>query len=136
MATKKKDTGIARIDAKMSTGATVSFPMQESTRDILNKLQGRAKPSTSFDPNKATTKELEDNHFSGYRLNSFVNQIELWCYGKVLVKRNADLAAKNPGVLAEMHEEAFNTIGSIVQVELLTPQRKKEVPPFRKKDVH
>jgi hypothetical protein len=131
--TKKKDTGIAKVDAKMSTGEIKSFPMQEEIRDILNKLEGRLPGNLGFDPNNATTKELEDNHFSGYRLNVFVNQIELWCNGKILTTRNAQAAAANPGILAEMHEEAFHTVGSIVAVEL---QTQKEQPPFDKKELH
>jgi len=128
MTTKKKDIGIAKVDAKMSTGEVKSFQMDEAVRDALNKLQGRPSSykSHNFDPNKATTKELENNHFSGYRHNVFVNQIELWCYGKVLAKRNAQSAANNPGILAEMHEEAFHTVGSIVAVELELPDQSKE----------
>lgn len=131
----KKDTGIAKVDAKMSTGEVKSFPMDEAVRDALNKLKGRLLGNLGFDPNKATTKELEDNHFSGYRLNEFTNQIELWCNGKILVKRNAQVAAANPGILAEMHEEAFHTIGSIVEVELQTEQTQRQ-PPMKKKELH
>jgi len=123
----KKDTGIAKIDAKMSTGEIKSFPLDEAVRDALNKLQGRPARRLGFDPNNVTTKELEDNHFSGYRLNSFVNRIELWCDGKVLSQRDATRAANNPGILAEMHEEAFHTVGSIVEVDVQLPQTKKDI---------
>lgn len=122
----KKDTGIAKIDAPMSNGSTVSFPMEEAVRDALNKTRGRPRPP-AFDANKATTQELENMKYSGYRINHFTNEMELWIVGKVAVRKNATVVANNPGLLAAMHEEAFATVGSIISIDANEIKREKDI---------
>lgn len=128
----EKDTGIATVDAKMSTGEIKQFRIAEETRDALNKLSQKT-PEKGFDFDNATAKELEDIQFSGFRLNKLSNELELWALGRILSRRNAQLATSNPGIIAQMHEEAFHTVGSIVTVDPVEPATK---PPFNKKEIH
>jgi len=105
--TKKKDTGIAKVDAKMSTGEIKSFPMQEEIRDILNKLEGRLPGNLGFDPNNATTKELEDNHFSGYRLMSLLIKLNYGAMERFLLHEMPKLLLLILGFLRKCMRKHF-----------------------------
>lgn len=105
----KKDDGIARLP----NGVLIP----EEVRDRLVKEYSSPKtPTVKFDPSQATTKDLQDHDFSGYRVNQFTQDLELWCVGKMMVRRK--LIECTPEVMATMHEEAFSTSGTVVQVPL------------------
>lgn len=116
----KPDSGTAIVDAKMSTGEVRKFPISESVRDALNKRPHHTERVKPFDPNTATTNELQNRRYSGFRINHFTNQVELWCLGIVAGQRRLDLVEKNPRLLADLHEEAFSTNGSIITADLDT----------------
>jgi len=116
----KRDAGIAIVDAKMSTGQTKSFKIQEAVRDALNKKaqnrEFKVDVRGSFD--NMTTQELEQHQFSGFRLNHLSNRIELWVLGMIACSERADRAARDPRVLANMHEKVFATKGSIIEMDI------------------
>lgn len=107
-----KDDGIA----KLKNGLLIS----EETRDALLKhnWQEPRNKTVGFDPNQATTRELEDHRFSGFRVNVFTNDVELWCLGRIAVRKNMSEVERDPGVLAAMHEEAFSTTGTVIEVPM------------------
>lgn len=107
---KKKDTGIATL----ANG--VQLP--EATRDLLLKhnWQEPRRKQEGFDPNSCTTAELKEHKFSGFRVNVFTQDLELWCLGDMVTRRRARDCT--PGVVASMHEEAFATAGSIIEFDL------------------
>lgn len=122
----KKDTGIATIKSKDSTGKITEIKIEEAVRDALQKHDFREGPRRKHDPNTLdystmTTAELERNQFSGYRQNDFTAEVELWILGKVATKRKYIEVARNPACLATMHEEAFRTVGSIVTAGIDKP---------------
>ena len=122
---KKRDDGIAKIQAKMSDGSVKEFEMREEIRDALNKkalerkfFQEENRTIPNYD--RMSTQELEACKFSGFRLNEIARRIELWVGGMIACTEPAGKAARNPAVLADMHERAFATIGSLVDVDLRT----------------
>lgn len=102
---RKRDEGIATL----ANGVRIP----EATRDILLKRDWNAgpKPREGLNPDTATTQELEAARFSGFRINEFTQDLELWCLGSIKVKRKTIEAT--PQVIANMHEEAFATAGSL-----------------------
>lgn len=112
----KKDDGIAVL----SNGLLIP----EAIRDELLKHDWSTprNKKEGFDPNNATTKDLELNQFSGYRVNVFTHDLELWCLGQMKVRRRLDDCT--PQVMATMHEEAFMTTGTVISVPAVVKQRK------------
>jgi len=104
---KKKD-----IDFIPNLGLTETRRDQLKKRDWSKPLQ-HAKTSDQY-----TTQDCEQNQFSGIRINKLSNMVEIWCLGKKLLERNYQQVANNPGLLATMHEEAFNTTGTVLEIEL------------------
>lgn len=111
-----KDDGIA----KLPNGLLIP----EALRDQLVK-QDWSKPrrTADFDPNQATTKDLELKRWSGFRVNVFTNEVELWCLGRIATRRN--LQGFTPKDMAEMHEEAFSTTGTVVQVPVQVNRKQR-----------
>lgn len=64
-----------------------------------------------------TTKELEAANFSGFTINEFTNDVELWLLGRMLERETCQRVAANPSLLATMHERAFHTTGTIIEIE-------------------
>lgn len=112
-----KDNGIAKLPNN------VIIP--EELRDALAKHDWTGprnlQDKTGFDPNRATTKELEQHQFSGFRVNAFTGNVELWCVGRMMGSRGCDKVAKDPRVLAELHEEVFQTAGTVIEVPMPAP---------------
>lgn len=134
----KPDTGIAKVDAPMSDGRTVSFPIKEEIRDLLNarphptdqaykerieafKRQQEAE-QRDVDASQYTTAELEANRYSGYRVNHLAGKFEIWCLGHVAASERISRVMKNPGIIADLHEKAFSTNGTVVELDLPTQQ--------------
>ena len=125
----KPDDGIATIPAPMSTGATVNFKMREEIRDALNNLghptdskwkERRAliAKQTGVDAALLSTQQCEEMQYSGYRMNQLKDTFEIWILGRVVESERASRIRANPAVIADMHERAFATVGSIVDVDL------------------
>lgn len=118
----KPDTGIAIIPAPMSDGSTKNFPLKEAVRDAFNKRphpsERKHQENVPVDASRMTTQELEAGNYSGYRVNHLKGTFEIWCIGRVAASERIDRVKKNPGVIADMHERAFSTAGSIVNVDL------------------
>lgn len=125
----KKDTGVAIVPAPMSTGEIKSFPLREEIRDILNKRPhpSDSKPTINIqipvDSSRMTTQELEAGNYSGYRVNHLKGTFEIWVLGRVAVSERASRVQKNPGIIADMHERAFSTTGSVVDVDVVAPNQ-------------
>lgn len=114
-----KDNGIAKLPNN------VIIP--EELRDALAKHDWtgpRNLGKNTFDANCATTKELEEAQWSGFRVNTFTSNVELWCVGRIMGTRKAEDVARNPNVLAELHEEVFQTTGTVVQIPMPIPEQK------------
>lgn len=115
---KKKREDLKK--SKYKDGIVPKIGVSEEVRDQLKKRNWKEKPKLDrADPNNMTTKELEQHRFSGVRNNKFTNQCELWLDGHVRATANADKVAKDPSVLAEMHERVFKTLGSLIDIEPL-----------------
>lgn len=113
----KKDDGIA----KLSNGLLIP----EETRDKLIKHDWSKPRNLGWNPDNATSKELEEKRWSGYRHNVFTNDYELWVVGKIAAKRNFDAVAANPRLMAEMHEEAFATAGTVLEIPVKVSRRQR-----------
>lgn len=130
----KPDIGIAKIDAPMSDGSVKSFEMKEAVRDALNKMphpsdrRKARQEEIPVDASKYTTEELERNRYSGYRLNALKGTFEIWVLGRVAISERASRVQRNPALIADMHERAFATTGSIVEVEIPTYDKDPEAP--------
>jgi hypothetical protein len=116
----KKDDGIA----KLKNGILIP----ESVRDELLKhnWQERRNTQAGYNPNTATTKELEQHGFSGFRVNVFTNDVELWCLGRIGTRRNMGDVERNPSVLASMHEEVFATSGTVIEIPMQIKKGKRK----------
>lgn len=116
MANKRRDKGIVTLPNNVK--------IQEETRDRLAKLVNkdgtptRTTAPSAYNPDNATTEELKEHKFSGYRVNTFTNDVELWCVGKIMVRRNLAIVQNRPQTLMDMHEEAFLTAGSVLMVPM------------------
>lgn len=103
----KKDTGIATL--------INGYRMPEETRDELashdwNQPRNPAIAMSAIE----TTRDLEKKEFSGFRVNAWTGNIELWVLGKVASTRKCESFVKDPSLMATMHEEVFATIGTII----------------------
>lgn len=99
----KPDDGIATL----STGLRI----REELRDQLE-AHDWTKPRNPG--TIQTTDDLVRMEFSGFRVNVFTGDVELWCIGRVAARERCIDVTKNPGLLATMHERAFATVGTIV----------------------
>jgi len=122
---RKKDTGIATIKSTDSKGKTTTIEMQEAVRDAIQAhdwtqgprgLPVSSKQAPNYD--RMTTKELAAAGYNGFRINKLTLQVELWVLGRVRGHRRLQDVAKNPGVLANLHEEVFATTGTVIQVDV------------------
>lgn len=128
---RKKDTGVVTLKNNVK--------ISEETRDRLAKIVDKdghplhTPDKAAFSPDNATTKELEDHQFSGFRVNAFTNDVELWCVGSIMIRRNLDLIRGRPQTLMDMHEEAFLTTGSVMTmpisegVKAITQEQRKDI---------
>lgn len=120
----KKDTGIATIKSKDSKGKVTEFKMEEAVRDALQARDwsGPQKPSLGIssepDWDTMTTNELREHRYSGFRINKLALRVELWVLGRVAGHRRLQDVAKNPAVLANLHEQVFATTGTVLQVDV------------------
>ena len=121
MVKKKKDTGIIP-----------ELGITESKRDELQKRDWThaPEPVKRFNADMATTQELVDARWSGIRVNHLNGMTEIWAAGRMLADEKTDKIAANPSYLANLHERAFSTNGTIVDVGAT---RDKPQPPFNKK---
>lgn len=120
----KKDSGIA----KLHNGVLIP----EELRDRLSKRDWTSKPTTgpAWNPDNATTKELEEHQFSGYRVNIFTQDVELWCVGRLMEKEKLSRIQAKPSLLATMHEKAFQTNGTVLEVDADTfPTKTRRAKP-------
>jgi hypothetical protein len=104
---------------KRDIGRIPELGITEAHRDQLAKRDW-TKPKDR-DPNNTddwTTKDCEEKKYSGYRNNSFTGMIELWVAGVIKVQKRAADVENNPHLVATMHEEAFATVGSIVELDV------------------
>lgn len=83
--------------------------MERSNRPPARQYKG--------DPTQFTTQDCIDQKWSGIRVNKLNGMTELWVAGEKRVENNTQLLAGNPGLLANMYEEAFATWGSLVEVD-------------------
>lgn len=108
----KRDTGIL----KLSSGV----PLTEETRDKLAKIDGpRRKLETPVE--QKTSRELEEEQWSGLRNNPITMQTEIWVLGTMRKKIPTDQLEKSPALLAAAFEEVFATNGSIIEIDAPVP---------------
>ena len=102
----KRDTGIATL----KTGLKI----KEELRDELQRhhWQGpRREPEKEL-----TTVECEREKFSGFRANIILQRMELWVLGRIVDQ--CSLSECTPNRMATMHEKAFATKGTLVDVPM------------------
>lgn len=104
---KKRD-----IDFIPKLGITETRRDQLAKRDWSKRLE-HPEPADNW-----TSAECEEKKFSGIRINKLNGRTEIWCVGMLKVSRNTQQVANNPGLLATMHEEAFATRGTVLEIEL------------------
>lgn len=105
--------------AKKDTGIIPELGITEERRDELAKrdwTKPAAKPEEN--PDNYTTKDCIEKQFSGIRVNKMNGMTEMWVVGQMRSERKTDKVAANPALLADMHEEAFNTVGSIASAAI------------------
>lgn len=106
----KKDTGIAVLKN--------GYKIKEETRDELEKHHWQG-PRTAPDPTNTelwTTSDCKARQFTGFRAVLLTQTVELWILGEVV--DTSLLATFTPERMAEMHEKAFATNGSLVLLPL------------------
>lgn len=104
---RRKDTGI------LPNG------MQESERDRLSKrdwTKPAAKPE--HNPDNWTTADCVKAKFSGIRVNRLNGMTEIWITGEVRARGKTKVVGNNPNLLATMMEEATQTVGSIIEIDV------------------
>lgn len=116
---RKRDTGIATIKSKDSTGRVTEFKMEEAVRDVLAKKDWTQPPDLPTGPNydTMTTSELAAARYSGFRINKLALRVEAWVLGEVRGHRRLQDVVRNPAVLASLHEEVFATLGTVIEIE-------------------
>lgn len=98
--------------------------ISEEQRDLLSKRDWSKPSEHTTHPDNWTTAECREKKFSGFRINAFVMDVELWMVGRVLATRRHRSVTQNPTILAEMMEEACLTNGSIIETDIPdTPMR-------------
>lgn len=110
MVKRTKDDGIATL--------VNGVKLPEGIRDELMKhnWQEPRRKTSGFDPSNSTTAELKEHKFSGFRVNQFTQDLELWLLGDMRARRR--LRDCTPKAVADMHEEVFATSGTILEFEL------------------
>lgn len=109
----------SRFKGKVPDGIIPEIGITEARRDELAKRDfSGPKKRTIHErhPDTLTTKELEETRFSGVRYNHYNNRCEVWVDGRVHASAAADKVARDPTILAEMHERVFMTSGSLVDI--------------------
>jgi len=107
MAKRKKDTGIIP-----------GLGITEERRDQLKKRDWSGPLKHAATSEQYTTQDCINKLFSGIRINKMTNMVEIWCFGEKRVERNYQKVANNPAILATMHEEAFATVGTVLEIEV------------------
>lgn len=107
----KPDAGIARI------GPDGLLPIREELRDHLAKQNYDERIPQRFDPNTATTEDLQRLQFSGIRINTLTGKTEAWMIGKIVGEESTEAIRKNPAVFASFHERCFQTNGTVVMLD-------------------
>lgn len=102
------------------TGIIPNLGITEEKRDSLRKRDWSKRQAHPEPCDNWTTKECEEKKFSGIRLNRLNGDTEIWCVGELRVRRKTQDVGNNPSILATMHEEAFGTVGTILDIELNT----------------
>lgn len=101
------------------TGIIPELGITEEMRDQLRKHDWtKPRPQDASNPDTWTTRECQEKRFSGYRKNDITMMFELWILGRIAVEKPLLKVASNPQLIAEMHEEAFATIGSIAAIDI------------------
>lgn len=103
------------------TGIIPELGITEEMRDSLAKRDW-SKPDPKNDPSLLpanwTTTECERKKFSGIRVNKLNGMTEIWAVGKILKEAQTEWVSKDPARLASMLEEAFQTNGSILEIDV------------------
>lgn len=109
----KKDNGIARLPN--------GILIPEELRDALQRRDfTKAPEAKGFNPDTATTADLKYHGFSGFRVNQFTQDVELWVLGQIRGKRKLADVQRRPETLADLHEEVFLTKGTVIETQILT----------------
>lgn len=104
---------------KRDIGRIPALGITEEKRDQLAKRDWtKPKDRDPNNPDDWTTKDCEIRKYSGFRNNSFTGMIELWVKGVIRVQKRASDVERNPHLVATMHEEAFATVGSVVELDV------------------
>lgn len=92
----------------------------EQERDKLRKRDWskRQRKPEEFSDNW-TTAECEKNKFSGIRINKLNGTVEMWLIGQCKGTRRITEVSNNPSILADLHEEVFGTVGSLIELDLV-----------------
>ena len=103
---------------KRDIGRIPALGITEAKRDELQKRDWTKPKDRVETPDDWTTKDCEEKRYSGYRNNTFTGMIELWVAGKIRAQRHSQDVERNPHLVATMHEEAFATVGSVVELDV------------------
>jgi hypothetical protein len=107
------------MSKKIDDGFIPELGVTEYQRDLLSKRDW-SKPQRTQDPNHpdnwSTAKCIEEK-FSGFRVYHLTQEVELWVLGYIKARVKIDIIAKDPGVLATMHENVFQTGGTLIELD-------------------
>lgn len=116
----KKDTGIAEVQAPMSTGEVKRILIPEANRDEIQKHHWRGpRNSGENQPQNWTTAERKLNKFSGIHANMLAQQMEFWVLG--FLEGTIELRKCTPVAFASMHEKIFATNGTLAEILAQAP---------------
>ncbi len=103
-----------------------SLGISETQRDRLKKRDWSKRVAHPEPCDNWTTNECIEKKFSGIRLNRLNGQTEIWCLGEMRQSRRTIEVGRNPSILADMHEAAFGTVGTILDIDVNV--RKIKIP--------
>lgn len=107
MAKKQRDTGFIP-----------SLGISEEQRDRLRKRDWTQRQKHIEPHDNWTTAECIEKRFSGIRINRMNGQTEMWMLGEMRISRKTQDVGRNPALLASMHEEAYGTVGTILDIDV------------------
>lgn len=108
-----------KIQRTPDTGIIPGLGLHEEFRDRLAKRDW-TKPSRIEDPNNPdtwTTAQCVTRQFSGFRIYHLTREVELWVLGYIKTRVPVERVERNPSLLATMHEEVFQTGGTLIATD-------------------